>query len=171
MSENQYIVPGGGRPVFYLVDNMYIGRRFFGAVSGNTNGVQWITLEFANRVISTITELRAEPDFAHVPPNDNPRAPDGFSYENEYSANARRICYTASPTDNGDVMIALLSDGVVDSNCIKVLRSIATGKNAGIAELNRLRDELPTEILRASIKQPDYYDLTDESDADYASPS
>ncbi|KAJ3760942.1 hypothetical protein EV360DRAFT_80694 [Lentinula raphanica] len=117
-------------------------------------------------------------DFAHVPPNDNPRAPNGFSYENEYSANARRICYTASPIhfpahtmDNGDVMIALLSDGVVDSNCLKVLRSIATGKNAGIAELNRLRDELPTEILRASIKQPDYYDLTDEFDADYASPS
>ncbi|KAJ3770770.1 hypothetical protein FB446DRAFT_646413, partial [Lentinula raphanica] len=40
-----------------------------------------------------------------------------------------------------------------------------------VTELNRLRDELHTEILRASIKQPDYYDLTDEFDADYASSS
>ncbi|KAJ3972288.1 hypothetical protein EV361DRAFT_961947 [Lentinula raphanica] len=75
----------------------------------------------------------------HVPPNDNPRAPDGFSYENEYSANAPSEFSIGSPlhfpartTDNRDVMIAFLSDGVVDSNCVKVLRTIATGKNAGI---------------------------------------
>ncbi|KAJ3826933.1 kinase-like domain-containing protein [Lentinula raphanica] len=77
--------------------------------------------------------------YGHVPPNDNPRAPDGFSYENEYSANAPSEFSIGSPlhfpartTDNRDVMIAFLSDGVVVSNCVKVLRTIATGKNAGI---------------------------------------
>ncbi|KAJ3834008.1 hypothetical protein F5878DRAFT_569067 [Lentinula raphanica] len=87
----------------------------------------------------TLWNVPADNDYDHEPPNDNPRAPDGFSHENEYSANAPRLCCTASPlhfpartTDNRDVMIALLSDTVVDNNCVKVLRTIATGKNAGI---------------------------------------
>ncbi|KAJ3786710.1 hypothetical protein GGU11DRAFT_744173 [Lentinula aff. detonsa] len=79
--------------------------------------------------------------YDHEPPNDNPRAPDGFSYENEFSADMPEprcvsigspLHFPARTTDNRDVLIVLLSDGIVGENCVDVLRKIATGKNAGI---------------------------------------
>ncbi|KAJ3723609.1 hypothetical protein DFJ43DRAFT_1201072 [Lentinula guzmanii] len=81
-------------------------------------------------------------EYNHEPPNDNPRAPDGFSYENEFSADMPEprcvsigspMHFPARTTDNRDVVIVLLSDGmIVGENCVDVLRKIATGKNAGI---------------------------------------
>ncbi|KAF9071350.1 hypothetical protein BDP27DRAFT_1401509 [Rhodocollybia butyracea] len=77
--------------------------------------------------------------YDHVPPDDKPRAPDGFSYENEYGANTSHsysdmhpFIFPARTRDSRDVMIVLLSDGVVGLNCIDALREMATGKNAGI---------------------------------------
>ncbi|KAJ3995506.1 hypothetical protein F5050DRAFT_1903411 [Lentinula boryana] len=68
--------------------------------------------------------------YNHQPPNDNPRAPDGYSYENEDPIDV--TWYWTRTTDNRDVLIVLPSDGVVGENCIEVLRTMATGKNAGI---------------------------------------
>ncbi|KAE9401103.1 hypothetical protein BT96DRAFT_856830 [Gymnopus androsaceus JB14] len=75
----------------------------------------------------------------HEPPDDMPRAPDGFSYENEHSANRDHdydsyapLHFPARTSDSRDVLIVLLSDGVLGTNCVDVLRTIATGKNAGI---------------------------------------
>ncbi|KAF9071349.1 hypothetical protein BDP27DRAFT_1291531 [Rhodocollybia butyracea] len=77
---------------------------------------------------------------SHFPPDDKPRAPDGFSYENEYGANSSHLYsdtwhpfnYPARTRDSRDVLIVLLSDGVVGPNCVDALREMATGKNAGI---------------------------------------
>ncbi|KIK57532.1 hypothetical protein GYMLUDRAFT_46103 [Collybiopsis luxurians FD-317 M1] len=75
----------------------------------------------------------------HKPPVDVPRAPDGFSYENEYSANhdhmftsGNAFHFPARTRDSRDVLIALISDGIERNRCLDVLREIATGKNAGI---------------------------------------
>ncbi|KAJ4000503.1 hypothetical protein F5050DRAFT_1837558 [Lentinula boryana] len=79
--------------------------------------------------------------YGHEAPNDNSRAPDGYSYENEFSAYtpgprrfgiASPLHFPARTTDNRDVMIVLLSDGIIGRNCVDVLRTMATGKNAGI---------------------------------------
>ncbi|KAJ3864360.1 hypothetical protein EV359DRAFT_81484 [Lentinula novae-zelandiae] len=73
------------------------------------------------------------------PPNNNPRTPDGFSYENEHSANGPHgygagspLHFPARTADSRDVFIVLLSDGIIGDNCVDTLRSIATGVNAAI---------------------------------------
>ncbi|THH16408.1 hypothetical protein EW146_g4227 [Bondarzewia mesenterica] len=73
------------------------------------------------------------------PPNDNPRTPDGFSYELEYSATRphsfsplRTIHCPARTIDDRDVLIVLLSDGATGINTIECLQHVATGAVAGI---------------------------------------
>ncbi|KDR67953.1 hypothetical protein GALMADRAFT_146693 [Galerina marginata CBS 339.88] len=68
-----------------------------------------------------------------LPPDDNPRAPDGFSYSAYGTLDENRFFYgnskmhAARARDNRDVVIVLLSDGVTGVNAVEALQLVASG--------------------------------------------
>ncbi|PPR07268.1 hypothetical protein CVT26_012428 [Gymnopilus dilepis] len=85
----------------------------------------------------TLWERRKSRSYEQVPPNKNPRAPDGFSYAMSTEADKPWVStstklHAARTKDNRDVVIVLLSDGVRGISATRSLEIVGRGLNAAL---------------------------------------